>query len=37
MLRTSRAAAYEAQLRFTRQFADAADWIEYLERHPSGI
>lgn len=32
-----RRAAYEAQLRFTKQFSDAQEWVEYLERHPSGI
>lgn len=36
-LNAIRNAAYEAQLRFTKQFSDAAEWIEYLERHPSGI
>lgn len=32
-----RSAAYEAQLRFTRQFEDAEEWVQYLEQHPSGI
>ena len=32
-----RRASYEAQVRFTKQFPDAQEWVEYLERHPSGI
>ena len=36
-LEAIRQASYEAQVRFTKQFADAQEWIEYLEKHPSGI
>ena len=36
-IRAIRAASYDAQLRFTRQFPDAEEWIVYLENHPAGI
>ena len=32
-----RRVSYEAQMRFTKQFADAKEWVEYLEQHPSGL
>jgi hypothetical protein len=32
-----RVASHAAQVRFTKQFADAEEWIEYLNRNPSGI